>query len=248
MQQGVGFFVKIFSSEEYRNEFLKGNLYMNPLKYFIDFEDEHSGNVGDKHEALSAWLQPSEMRMIFKFGDKEFEIPSSDIAAPIAIKRTHFDSVNVLCLMVLHSHGIPLNGSISAEQVELLKGYFAIPEDVVNLGEYAVVIPNTGLFLEKVKAASQHLVDNGEALKMTAKTVKYYDQSQTLSLTNEEEAIFHKQKSYEHQKEFRISLDRGKGEVTPFVLKVGDLSNIAHPVMTRDLNSSFKLEFTPDSE
>ncbi|MEQ9886204.1 hypothetical protein [Pectobacterium zantedeschiae] len=248
MQQGVGFFVKIFSSEEYRNEFIKGNLYMNPLKYFIDLEEEHSGNIGDKHEALSAWLQPSGMRMIFKFGDQEFEIPSSDIAAPIAIKRTHFDSVNVLCLMALHSHDISLDGRISAEQVELLKDYFAVPEDVVNLGEYAVVIPNTGLFLEKVQAASQHLVDNGEASEMIAKTVKYYDQSQTLSLTNEEEAIFHKQKSYEHQKEFRISLDRGKGEVSPYVLKVGDLTGVAHPIMTRDINSTFQLVITPDSE
>jgi len=161
MQQGFGFFVKIFSSEEYRNEFIKGNLYMNPLKYFIDLEEEHSGNVGDKHEALSAWLQPSEMRLILELKGQKFEIPSSDIAAPIAIKRTHFDSVNVLCLMSLHSHDISLDGSISAEQVELLKEYFSVPEDVVNLGEYAVIIPNIALFLEKVKVASQHLVDNG---------------------------------------------------------------------------------------
>jgi len=83
---------------------------------------------------------------------------------------------------------------------------------------------------------------------MIAKAVKYYDQSQTLSLTNEEEAIFHKQKSYEHQKEFRISLDRGKGEVSPYVLRIGDLNGIAHPIMTRDLNSAFQLVITPCSE
>ncbi|MBH3004133.1 hypothetical protein ACTVNY_14755 [Serratia nevei] len=248
MQQGAGFFVKIFSSEKYRDEFLKGNLYMNPLKYFIEYEDQHSGNIGDKHEALSAWIQPEGIKLLFKFGDQEIEIPEEDIAAPIAIKKNRFDSINVLCLMVLHSHGISLADALSAEQVEQLKGYFTIPEDVIKLGEYAVIIPNTGDFLAKVRSASQLLVDNGDAREMVAKIVTYYDQSKTLSLTDEDEAIFHKQKSYEHQKEFRVSLDRGKDEVSPYVLKVGDLTGIAHPVMTRDINSKFQIVITPETE
>lgn len=248
MQQGVGFFVKIFSSEAYRDDFIKGNLYMNPLKYFMECEDKFAGNVGDKNEAVMAWLQPNELRMIFTIGDKEFIIPGSSLIKPISLKQNRFNSVNVLCLMALHSHGISPDEEISPDQVSLLEQYFSIPDDVINLGQYAVVIPNPNVFLSRVNSAAQALVDQGLAHELRGKLVTYYDESQSLSLDDENEAVFHKQKTYEHQKEYRFYLDRGTDEITHYVMKVGDLSDIAFPVMTKDINSIFKLEITPTSK
>lgn len=245
MQQGVGFLVKIFSSEQYRNDFLKGNLYMNPLEFFINYEDKHSGNVGDKHEALSAWLPPEGISIKIKFGDTEFVIPGSDLAAPVTIRRNRFNSVNVFCMMALHSHGMTVDQHLDDKQVALLEEYFTIPDDVVNLGEYAVIIPNVNIFFDRLRDAAQTLVDNGEAKKLQAEFVTYYDDAQALSLTDEELAIFHKQKNYEHQKEFRICLERDVEDASPYTLHVGDLSGIAFPIMTKDLMNHFKLEISP---
>lgn len=37
MAQEFGFLVKVFSQEKYRDDFLDGKLYMNPIKFFKDF-------------------------------------------------------------------------------------------------------------------------------------------------------------------------------------------------------------------
>ncbi|MBJ8972722.1 hypothetical protein [Citrobacter braakii] len=242
MSEGIGFFVRIFSEEKYRDDFIKGNLYMNTIKYFREYEDIHSGNVGDKHEALSAWLQPANIRMIIKHPKGDIVIPGSEIAAPIALRRNRFDSINVFCLTVLHSHGITLDDYVSEEDFEKLKAYFTLPDDVCNLGRYAAVIPNTGLFLERVRAAAQALVDAEEAIGLVCQQVTYYDIKDSLSLEDENDAIFHKQKNYEHQREFRIAFDRGSEVAEPFTLKIGDISDIAIPVLTADINKYVKLE------
>ena len=245
MQNGIGFFVKIFSSEAYRDDFLNGSLYMNPIKFFREYEDKHAGNVGDKNEALSAWLQPEELRLVFNFQGEELVIPGSDLAAPIALRRNHFDTVNVMCLMAIHSHGISTEDIISDEQLEKLKEYFIVPEDAINLGKYAVIILDTDTFLSKVKRAAQKLCDSGDAVSLRAQLVTYYDDKSTLSLDKEEEAIFHKQKSYEHQSEYRISLDRGVEDIGHYVLQIGSLDGIAIPILTNDINNHFQIVAKP---
>lgn len=242
MADGIGFFVRVFSQEKYRDDFLKGNLYMNSIKFFRDYEDKHSANVGDKHEALTAWLQPANLRLTFHTPDGDLVIPGSDIAAPIALRLNSFDSINVFCLTVLHSHGITLDSLVTDEDFERIKGYFTLPDDVNNLGDYAVVIPNTGAFLERVRKAGQILVDAAEAQGMVYKAVTYYDPNESLSLSNINDAIFHKQKTYEHQKEFRITLDRGLAKSEPYTLQIGDISDIAFPVATNDINKFVRLE------
>lgn len=242
MSEGIGFFVRIFSEEKYRDDFIKGNLYMNTIKYFREYEDSHSANVGDKHEALSAWLQPANIRMIIKHPDGDIVIPGSDIAAPIALRRNRFDSINVFCITVLHSHGITLDDDVSEEDFEKLKSYFTLPSDVINLGRYAAVIPNTGAFLERVRNAAQALVNKEQAVKLVCQQVTYYDPEDSLSLEDENDAIFHKQKNYEHQREYRIALDRGVEVAEPFNMNVGDLTDIAIPVLTEEINGYIRLE------
>lgn len=242
MSEGVGFFVRIFSEEKFRDEFIKGNLYMNTIKYFREYEDAHSDNVGDKNEAVSAWLQPANLRIILKHPSGDVVIPGSDIAAPIVLRQNRFDSINVFCITVLHSHGITLSDEVSEEDFEKLKAYFTLPDDVCKLGRYAAVIPNTGVFLERVRNAAQKLMDANQEVSLVCQQVTYYDPKNTLSLEHEDDAIFHKQKNYEHQREFRIALDRGSDVAEPFTLNIGDISDIALPVLTEDINKHIKLE------
>lgn len=240
MAQEFGFLIKIFSQEKYRDDFLNGKLYMNPIKFFKDFEEESTNNIGDKNEAITAWLQPEEINIIFRPpGMDPITIKGQDIAAPIAIRANAHDNYNVLCLTLLHSHGIDISEPVTDDEVELLKNYFKLPDEAVNLGKFAVVIPHLPKFIERVETAAQKLIGSNEATSFRADKVKYYDKGQTLSLKNGEEAVFHKQSEYEHQSEFRLCLDRGTTNPEAFVFDIGDIRNIAFPCPTSEVNNHF---------
>ena len=242
MAQEFGFLVKVFSKKKYRDDFLDGKLYMNPIKFFKDFEEEATNNIGDKNEAITAWLQPEEIRITFNPPRMEpFTIPGKDIAAPIAIRANAHDNYNVLCLTLLHSHGIDLSEPVTDDEVELLKGYFKLPDEAANLGEYAVVIPQLPSFITQVQAAAHKLIDSQQAASFSANKVKYYDKGKSLSLENGEEAVFHKQSEYEHQNEYRLCLDRRAVNPEPFVFDIGDIRNIAFPCLTTEVNQKFNL-------
>lgn len=235
----IQFFVKIFACEEYRDEFLKGNLYMNPIYFFRKLEEEHASNVGDEHEALSSWLQPNGKKIVLGFPGEEIVLTEKDLAGPITLRRERFDAVNVFCLMHLHSNGVSFEDAINEEQLIELQKNYNIPDSANKLGDFAIAISNIDEFLQRVQVAAQKLVDNSEAIRLKGRPVTYYDEQGDLRLANEDDAIFHKQKSYGHQKEFRISLDRGVQEIEPYILKVGDLTDIAFPAFTKDIKFSF---------
>lgn len=243
MGKEYGFFVKVFSKEEYRNDFLNGKIFMNTIKFFKEYEDVHDGNVGDKHEAVGGWFQPPGMRIVIKpEGAEPITITEEDLAGPIVMRMNKHDTINVFCITYLHSHGIGLDDPVDDETFEKLQGYFTVPDDLVNLGEYAVVIPKTQPFLEKIRNAATKLISEKQALSFRAEKVTYYDKNSSLSLTNPDDAVFHKQKDYEHQSEFRVCLDRGSNVAEPFILEVGDLDGIALPCLTNEINSFIKFE------
>jgi hypothetical protein len=243
MAQEFGFLVKVFSQEKYRDDFLDGKFYMNPISFFKNYEEKTVNNIGDKNEAVRAWLQPHELSITFKPpGMEEFTIPGKDIAAPIVIRSNVHDNYNVLCLTLLHSHGIDISEGVTDEEIELLKGYFHLPEEAMCLGGYAVVIPNFPRFIERIRSAAQALISSEKASSFLADKVKYYDKSKTLSLLNDHEPVFHKQSDYEHQSEFRLCLDRGVSEPTPYTFDVGDIRDLANPCLTSEVNSMFSLD------
>ncbi|CNC78715.1 Uncharacterised protein [Yersinia intermedia] len=243
MSDGYGFLVKVFSTEKYREDFLDGKLYMNTIKYFKEYEEEKNNNIGDKNEAVTAWLQPKGLRLIIHPpGMDEIIITEKDILGPIIIRTNNHDSYNVLCLTVLHSHEFSINELLTEEQIEQVRGYFKMPEESLNLGAYAVIIPNIPEFISRIKRAAQSLIDSNEANYFSARKLIYYDSNESLSLENTADAVFHKQKEYEHQSEFRLCLDRGKGTEDAYFFNVESLRDIAFPIPTSEINSKIKLE------
>ncbi|WP_047647780.1 hypothetical protein [Enterobacter asburiae] len=243
MGKEYGFFVKVFSKEEYRNDFLKGKIFMNTIKFFKEFEDAHDGNVGDKHEAVGGWFQPKGMRIVIKpEGAEPIIITEEDLGGPVIVRMNRHDAINVFCITLLHSHGVGIDEQVDEETFEKLKSYFTVPDDLANLGEYAVVIPKIPPFLDKIRNAAGALITDKQALSFRAEKVNYYDKNSSLTLTNPDDAVFYKQSDYEHQSEFRFCLDRGRDVAEPFILEVGDLDGIALPCLTNEINSFIKFE------
>lgn len=235
-------FVKIFSREEYRNDFLNGKLYMNTIEYFKNYEEVANSNIADKNEALMAWLQPNDVKVQLQLGDTEYELSSKDFASPLTISISSHNNCNIFCLTYLHGKDIDIDSPFDSATFEILQNSFILDKRISELGEFAVSI-NPEIFLERVRKAVEDLVKNKAIVSGISKAVTYYDEDKSsLSLDLHTDAVFHKQSKYSHQSEFRICIFRNNTAGEPFILDVGELRDIAKIINTKDLNNFFNLQ------
>ncbi|WP_336769933.1 hypothetical protein [Pantoea ananatis] len=238
----IGILLKVFSSEKYRNDFLNGNLYMNTINYFRKYEEEAEGNVGDKYEALTGWMHPKEFKFQFEVNGVKHDLNPEDLAGPVTISMHRHDHANVFCMTHLHSHDIDMSNVKSQEEHDKLKEYFTLPDDVINLGEYMVIITNPKEFISRALAKGEELVMTGEALDYRSKQVTYYDQAEkSLFLEDGLDAPFYKQSLYSHQNEYRLCLNRENPNDEPFKMNIGDLRDLSVEIMTKEFNSLIEL-------
>lgn len=235
-------FVKVFSREEYRNDFLNGKLYMNTIEYFKNYEEETNSNIADKNEALIAWLQPNDITVQLQLGDTEIELSSKDFAAPLTVSISAHNNCNIFCLTYLHGKDIDIDSPFDSATLKILQNCFILDERISELGEFAVLI-QPEIFLERVRKSVDDLVNNKAIVAGISKPVTYYDEEKSsLSLNLHTEAVFHKQSKYSHQSEFRICIFRNNAPGEPFILNVGNLRDISQVIDTKDLNNFFNFQ------
>lgn len=229
--------IKVFSNPKYREDFLDGKLYMNPINYFRSFEDEFDSNIADENEAIFAWIHPEEIQLTFKVnGEDSFTIKGSDIAAPLQIRSYAHENMNVFCMTLLHSDGIDFYGKLTEEDSNRLTELLTLPSESERLGDYAIVITNADRFISQAYRAFMELRENGFNASFNAAPVTYYDVNKTLSLKNIDEAVFHKQSKFAHQKEYRICIDRLSKTAEPFILDIGSVRDYVHTCSTNEVN------------
>ncbi|NQS80554.1 hypothetical protein [Pantoea agglomerans] len=245
-------FVKLFSQEKFRDDFINGKIYMNPLSYFMEVEDDSANNVADKHEGVSAWLQPGQHTITLTLpaipGSKVTEsqtiiLTEKDLAGPIAVKMNWVDNINVFCMTYLHSHGM-LSKPIPQEKIDKLNDYYKLPPEAENLGAYYAVVTDVSEFMRRLKATLKRLVESGAVIDYNCEPVIYFDES--TNLQNEQTSLtslFYKRNSYSHQQEYRIAIDRSTGEGKPYVLDIGYIGDIVKLGVTKDFNSTIKFKF-----
>ncbi|HAV1534917.1 hypothetical protein [Enterobacter hormaechei] len=246
------FFVKLFSQERYREDFINGRIYMNPLNYFMQVEDTSDNNVADKHEGVSAWLQPSQNTLTLtlpaipgtEFTESQtIVLTEKDLAGPIAVKMNWVDNINVFCMTYLHSHGM-FSEPIPEDKIDKLNDYYKLPPEAENLGAYYAVVTDVTEFMRRLKYALTRLVDEGVVVDYNCEPVKYFDE--TTNLQNDQTSLtslFYKRKSYSHQQEYRIAIDRSSGKGEPFVLDIGHIGDIVRIGKTKDFNSTIRFKF-----
>lgn len=211
-------FVRFFKEEAHRDMFLRGELYMNRLKCFKDYEENAEGNVGDKHEAVTHWLQPSEVVVSIGDPDTGEMIEIEGISAPIRVQNLIFDNYHVYCLFAVYFD--------QDDSFENLEGFAQkILPDVRagDLGDYCSII-NAVSFLERLEKGfqkdSEACVDAGRGL------VEYFDPETFSGSFTGQEAIMRKKNCYAHQREYRFFTYNGTNGTDSRVLKIGDLSDI----------------------
>jgi hypothetical protein len=188
---------------EHMEQFRKGLLYMNTLKYFRDLESDPAR--ADRYEGVTHIFQPKDIIITLSApGFGEIEIDSKDLAAATTVSMNSELCCNLFCL---HAITAPVNGTL-------------FPPEHEWFGDSMVLVLNTQEFLNRVVAAAK-----AQNLSGKSKLVEYFDDEAYTGKLNR----FWKSKRFAHQREHRIAIDSpGKD---PFVLDIGDLTDITSEVL-----------------
>lgn len=211
-------FVRFFKEEAHRDMFVRGELYMNRLKFFKQYEEKAEGNVGDKHEAVIHWLQPSDVTVSIGDPNTGETTELEGIAAPIFVQNLVFDKYHVYCLFAVYFGEDDLFETLEDFAQKILP-------DGRNgdLGDYCS-ITDAVPFIDRLERAfqsdSETYVDAGRGL------VEYFDPETFSGSFTGQEAIMRKKTCYAHQREYRFFTYDGTDGAESRVLKIGDLSDI----------------------
>lgn len=211
-------FVRFFKEEAHRDMFVRGELYMNRLKTFKQYEEEAENNVGDKHEAVMHWLQPGDVTVSIGDPNTGEMIVLEGIAAPVSVQNLVFDDYHVYCLFAVYFEEDDLFETLEDFAQKIL------PDGRLgDLGDYCS-ITDAVAFIDRLEKGFQSdtdaCVDAGRGL------VEYFDPDTFTGSFNGQEAIMRKKNCYAHQREYRFFTYNGSAGVDSRVLKIGDLSDI----------------------
>lgn len=171
--------IKVFDKEEYADEFIRtGEMFCKTIKQFKEIEGDVAR--GDQYEAVSAWHQPQGVKLTISYktpDGEEKSMPITELAGPIIIQSLAHDSLNAYCM---YSVTAPeFNESYETEEERLravekvnalLKTHTAVDNDMLSLGEHAVIIIDVPKFIKKVTEAAK-----AEGYEMWRGLVKYFD-------------------------------------------------------------------------
>lgn len=214
-------FVKIFTEESHAEAFRRGELYMKTIRMFKEHKDESGELRGDPMEGVVAWYQPDKIKL--EIGGQE--IPSNEIAAPIAIHSNELLENNAFCIYSLNSRG---HDTVSAETIRDFKRTLEIHEACYGLGAYCVAVLNAQTFIDRCQAAVKSLNVAGKL-----GLVDYFDELTFSGELPKERYGFQKRSFFSHQREYRILIDLNR-EPDTYTMPVGDLSDITTQVITPD--------------
>lgn len=230
MKRTIFFFVKVCEKKKYTHDLLDGKLYMNRLSYFKKIEVEDEANRKDQHEGVIGWLQPGKGQLELN----GYQIPKEDLAGPISIQMNYFDNFNIFCVYAAHSGDFQ---KLNQQSLPEFRRQLQIPDSCLNLGKYAVVIRNVTEFQLRVKKAAQDNKYTG-----SFKLVDYYNPEKFSGFFTENDAVFKKRKEFQHQREYRFSLNTGTSDNKAIILEIGDIRDIAEVCNSNEVNDSLEIK------
>ncbi len=229
---------KISKVDKYLDDFVAGNIYMNTLEFFKNLEKELKvKGQGDKYEASVIYKEAELIITDPETGENVSILDAEEITF-------HLDNRIKSPIFCLHSIDIQ-NLKVINENDKYIEIAPFLPEDeltrlINDFGKNLVyIIPNR--FLERMREAA-----NNKLLKLAWGKVKYYDYNKPLDKRfdpSSTEICFNKSDFFEYQNEYRILINN-KITDDPYILNIGDISDITKRVSTRDFFSgTVKIRF-----
>lgn len=228
--------VRFFKTEAHRETFLRGDLYMNRLKYFKIYEEEDPCNIGDRHEGTSGWFQPDEVRFKITNNVTGEEHILKDFAGPIVMGMNHHNDYHVYCMSALYTET-----EARFESLEAAKACIMLDVETGDLGNYCTIVDASPFMARLDKALRGEQTEGcGHGRGM----VEYFDPKTFSGSFDGDLAIFRKKNCFSHQKEFRVFVYDGTTGDDPKVFSIGDLSDIALNCHKSDLNVLISAEMS----
>lgn len=227
MARHIFFVAKVFDKTKYVDEFLnQGKFRCNTLKYFKEYEDKASNNIGDYLEGAKKRITPKSGGILTLDGMKV------DYLGLDFHSEAHMQ-FNAFCMYA------PMVNENELLTVDKMKDICRIQDDAENLGQYMVFITNPEEFFKRVEAC---LDSKGPSHRKHC--VDYVDLSSDFDIPDDRIG-FVKDIRYSHQKEYRILIERENPKYEFLDLEVGSLKDIAAMIPTRDLNKSMDFKLIP---
>lgn len=227
-------FVKLFENQDYAQVSMSGKLFMNTIRSFKEYKDEAGELRGDEYEGIVALYQPEKLGEI-KSG--EHTIPASDLAAPIVMHGNHLLDHNVFCIYSLNSRG---HDTVSAETLSDFKRIIELHDSCFRLGKCCVAILNASQFIERCQSAITKLNING-----SLGLVDYFNEHEFHGSMPSDKLGYQKRSMFFQQREYRVKIDLNRSKPGPYLLDVGDLSDIAVITTPKEFNKQLELKL-PD--
>ncbi|NCU18523.1 hypothetical protein [Pallidibacillus pasinlerensis] len=233
-ENNIFMFIKFAREEKYLEDLQKGNLYMNNGRYFIEREKQDGEKgIGDKYE-MSAVINNVNLKF---YNSETNEFLFEGEAERIAFNYNHVLTKPIFCITHIsadslkiikeHENSVDCQFNFSSEDIEQI---------VKEFGEYALLI-NPRAFQERVENTLKDMGITYLAGKIVYEDFNINSSKRLEEYQKNHPAIFFKKdKSFEHQKEYRIVLT-GIDSNEPYILKIGDISDISYLMLTKDLFS-----------
>lgn len=226
------FLMKI-SSKEHIDDLRSGKMYMKPLQFFIDIENNDV--IGDNLEGTLRLKETNLKFFDLKTKEKVDEI-SSDIDFDFGFKDNP-----VFCMYAFDKRNYYSCEKINSEEILCDFRFDEKTKDMLKVfGKKALVIKNIPEFFNRVKQAAER-----QNIKYKSGNVNYFENyneaEQIIDVyKNNSNVVFQKQEKYSYQQEFRILMDIQVED--HFILDIGDISDITKVFDTNTiLNSGLKL-------
>lgn len=198
------YLLKFFENEQFQNDFLNGNLYMNTLKYFKKEESLNTAR-SDQFETIREHKQ--QIPDAIQIGKLLFTKDNGEIISGTNTKISgKFDNCNILSLYSLWKE---------TEDEKIV-----IDKKNKEFGNYCIVITNVKEFLNRIVNASKK-----ENYIYRIDSVKYINRNLEYKI-DDQEIPFTKFDTFSYQREFRIAIDTKKNINKPYILRIGNLKDI----------------------
>jgi hypothetical protein len=232
----IKYFIKFFQQEGWADDFVRGKIYLNRLSHFKKIEAlyEDDGRP-DVNEAVAMWWQPHGVHITINnpaFGS--IEIIEKDLAAPTSMSLDYHDHFYVLCLHTMYTSDFPIGSDgrlqLMEGQIDELHRQLQIDPRCFRFGRFAVVILARP-FIERITE-----VLRAEGRQVEGDLVRYYDDATFHGQIPRNRVLFHKQKRFEYQREYRIAVAPKLLGTDPLIEDIGDISHLCGKASSHKLN------------
>lgn len=204
---------KLVKFTNYGDDFLKGNLFLNPLEYYRGVEDVINGNTNERNVAINDYLEGSvasvNVNDLSKFGLEFGDEIKNNLVGNVHLLSEDLKFVKLLCLYVF---------LYDKERRAILP-----PDKKISTfnAKEAIIIHNVDEFETRIKTA----LDKRETSIVGVKQgfVDYYENDEHTKLLGP----FNKTTDFKWQNEFRFAFYEEPVSLEPTILKIGDISDIA---------------------